>query len=89
MISFASLLLAAGSETTTNLIGNAVLALLRHPDQLERVQRHPELVGRLIEETLRYDSPIQLLMRLTTRDTQIRGVSIPERAMVIVLPGHE
>ncbi|NRA03585.1 MAG: cytochrome P450 [Myxococcales bacterium] len=85
VISFASLLLAAGSETTTNLIGNAVLALLRHPDQLERVQRHPELVGRLIEETLRYDSPIQLTARLAMQDSEVGGISIPRGSIVAVL----
>ncbi len=85
VISFASLLLAAGSETTTNLIGNAVLALLRSPDQLERVQRHPELVSRVVEETLRYDPPIQLTARLATRDSEVAGVSIPRGSIVAVL----
>ena len=87
VVGFASLLLAAGSETTTNLIGNALLALRDNPEQAERIREEPERIPQLLEETLRYDSPIQLLMRLTTRDTQIRGVSIPERAMVIVLLG--
>ncbi len=85
VISFASLLLAAGSETTTNLIGNAVLALLRSPDQLERVQRRPELVSNVVEETLRYDSPIQLTARLATHDSEVAGVSIPRGSIVAVL----
>ena len=85
VISFASLLLAAGSETTTNLIGNAVLALLRHPEQLERVQRDPSLVERVVEETLRYDSPIQLTARLATRDSDVGGVTIPRGSLVAVL----
>ena len=85
VISFASLLLAAGSETTTNLIGNAVLALLRHPEQLERVQADARLIPALVEETLRYDSPIQLTMRLATRDTTLAGVEIPRGSIVAVL----
>jgi cytochrome P450 len=85
VISFASLLLAAGSETTTNLIGNAVLALLHHPEQLERVQADPRLIPALVEETLRYDSPIQLTMRLVTRDTTLDGVEIPRGTIVAVL----
>jgi cytochrome P450 len=85
VISFASLLLAAGSETTTNLIGNAVLALLRHPEQLERVRADPRLIPALVEETLRYDSPIQLTMRFATRDTTVAGVEIPRGSIVAVL----
>ena len=85
VISFASLLLAAGSETTSNLIGNAVLALLENPEQLERVQHDPRLVGNLVEETLRYDPPIQLTMRLATRETEVGGVAIPKGSIVAVL----
>ncbi len=87
VISFASLLLAAGSETTSNLIGNAVLALLANPEQLERVQHDPRLVGNLVEETLRYDPPIQLVMRATTRATELCGVEIPKHALVLPLLG--
>jgi cytochrome P450 len=85
VISFATLLLAAGSETTTNLIGNAMLALFEHPDQLERLQAEPKLVDRLVEESLRYDPPIQLVMRLATRDTELGGVRIPRRSIIAVL----
>ncbi len=85
VISFASLMLAAGSETTTNLIGNAVLALLRNPDQLERVRRDPELVDKVVEETLRYDAPIQLTARLATQTSEVGGVSIPTGSIVAVL----
>ncbi|MCS5638054.1 MAG: cytochrome P450, partial [Myxococcota bacterium] len=85
VISFASLLLAAGSETTTNLIGNAVLALLQSPDQLERVQNQPGLISQVVEETLRYDSPIQLTARLSTRDSEVAGVRIPRGSLVAVL----
>jgi cytochrome P450 len=85
VISFASLLLAAGSETTTNLIGNAMLALWQNPEQLERVQRDPTLIGGLVDETLRYDAPIQLTARLAVADSEIAGVSIPKGSIVAVL----
>ena len=65
VVAFASLLLAAGSETTMNLIGNAVVALLEHPDWLQKVRQDPALVPRVLEETLRWDSPVQLVMRLS------------------------
>ncbi len=80
---FAILILAAGNETTTNLIGNAVLALLDRPDLFERVRRDPALVPLLIEEALRFDSPVQMLFRQTTREVEIAGTTIPEGAIVL------
>jgi cytochrome P450 len=85
VISFATLLLAAGSETTTNLIGNAMLALFRNPDQLARVQNDPTLIDRVIDEALRYDAPIQLTARLAMQDSEVAGVSIPRGSMIAVL----
>lgn len=85
VIGFASLLLAAGSETTTNLIGNVVGQLREQPATLERVKASPSLIPRLLEESLRLDSPVQLLMRLATEDTEIGGVLIPEGSMVMPL----
>ena len=85
VISFASLLLAAGSETTTNLIGNAMLALFANPEQLQKIRADPTLVGALVEETLRWDSPIQLTMRLATRDTELGGIAIPKGSIVAAL----
>ncbi len=87
MVQFIVLLLVAGNETTTNLIGNAVNALLDHPDTLERVAADPALVPALIEETLRYDSPIQLVFRTATEDTEIGGSKIPKDAVVAVMLG--
>ncbi len=87
VVQFVQLLLVAGNETTTNLIGNAAGALLDHPDQLERVCRDPSLVGGLVEETLRYDAPIQILFRKTTREVEVAGTRIPAGATVAPLLG--
>ena len=86
VVGFASLMLAAGSETTTNAIGNALLALQANPEQDALVREDPERhIPALIEETLRYDPPVQMLMRLAMEDTEIRGVEIPKGAMVLPL----
>ena len=82
---FVMLLLVAGNETTTNLIGNAANALLDHPEQLARVAANPELVPDAIEEALRFDAPVQLVFRLATADTEIAGVRIPKGAVVVPL----
>jgi cytochrome P450 len=74
---FAMLLLVAGNETTTNLIGNATLALTQHPDQMRRVADDPSLIPNMVEETLRYDAPVQFLIRTTTQETRIAGQTIP------------
>jgi cytochrome P450 len=76
MLAFTGLLLVAGNETTTNLLGNAMLHLLAHPDQLTLVQREPSRVPDLVEEALRYDSPVQFLFRRATRDVEIGGHQI-------------
>jgi cytochrome P450 len=86
-LGFVQLLLVAGNETTTNLIGNAVQALLDHREQLERVVREPALVPALVEEALRYDSPVQTVFRTATRDAEVAGVQIPAGALVAVLIG--
>jgi hypothetical protein len=81
-----ALLLAAGNETTTNLIGNAVLALLRHPDQLARLHEEPAIIEGAVEELLRWDSPVQLTMRIPTEPIELRGVRFePHQAVVTVL----
>ncbi len=67
------LLLIAGHETTTNLIGNGMLALLRHPDQLARLRGDPSLIRSAIEELLRYESPVQLTSRVAKVDLEIDG----------------
>ena len=72
VVTFALLLLVAGNETTTNLIGNAVNALLDHPDQLAMVRMDRTLLPNVVEETVRYDGPIQLLFRPRVSETHDR-----------------
>lgn len=67
------LLLVAGNETTTKLIGNSIVALLRNPDQLELLRRAPERIPGALEELLRYDGPVQLTSRMVTEDRDFRG----------------
>lgn len=82
---FAGLLLGAGFITTTHAFGNAVVALLRHPDQLARLQAHPEGWPNAVEETLRYDSVAQIGLRVATKPVQIEGCAIDEGQAVFVL----
>jgi cytochrome P450 len=70
-------LLNAGHETTTNLIGNSVALLLRHPDARKQLAAHPELIDTAIEEFLRMESPNQLGNRRATGDTALRDLEIP------------
>ncbi len=65
------LLLVAGNETTTNLIGNGLRALLQHPEQLQLLREQPELLPTAIEELLRYDAPVQLDGRYVAEDTEV------------------
>ena len=69
-------ILNAGHETTTNLIGNAILALLEHEDQLLALRKNPELIETAVEEVLRFESPNQLGNRLTTEAVHIGGMQI-------------
>ena len=84
---FFLLLLIAGNETTTNLIGNAVDALLAHPDELGRVAADPAAIPGLIEETLRWDSPVQFLTRTAVRDFELRGQTIRQGQEVLAMLG--
>lgn len=71
------LLLAAGHETTTNLIANGLLALLRNPEQMQVLRGKPELARSAVEEMLRYDPPVQMLARMTTAPVEIDGHAVP------------
>jgi len=72
-----TLLLLAGHETTTHLIGNGLLALLRHPPELRRLRREPALLPLAVEELLRYDGPVQFVNRVPSADIDIGGTPIP------------
>lgn len=85
LVSMAFLLLIAGHETTVNLIGNGVLALLRHPDQLAALRADPELLGNAIEEFLRYEGPVNIAtVRFTTEALPVAGTEIPEGEIVMI-----
>jgi cytochrome P450 len=79
------LLLNAGHETTTNLIGNGTYALLRHPDQLKRLRDDPSLIPTGVEELLRYESPVQLTNRILTADMELGGKVLRAGQMVLLL----
>jgi len=87
VVQFVVLLLVAGNETTTNLVGNIVNALLDHPAEAEKVAADPGLVPALVEEGLRYDTPVQVVFRTTTEEVEIRGVRIPKGEFVGVFLG--
>jgi cytochrome P450 len=85
LVSMAFLLLVAGHETTVNLIGNGVLALLTNPAQLERLKADPSLVAGAVEEFLRFRSPVNMsTFRFTTEPVQVGDVTIPADQLVLV-----
>lgn len=79
LVAMSFLLLVAGFETTTNLIGNGVLALLAHPDSLDQLRRRPDRIATVIDEVLRWDGPIKVapILRFTTEETDIGSIRIP------------
>jgi pimeloyl-[acyl-carrier protein] synthase len=79
--------MTGGQETTTNLIGNGVLSLLRNPDQLTKLRDNPSLLPSAVEELLRYESPIQHTARLAPRDAVLGGKQIRRRQAVIAVMG--
>jgi cytochrome P450 len=81
------LLLFAGSETTTNLIANGLLALCQHPHERARIHSTPRALARAIEEVLRFDSPVQMVLRYASCDAEIDGVKVPCGAAVLVMLG--
>lgn len=80
---FTVLLLVAGNETTTNLMGNTMVSLLGEPEQFARVQANPGLVPNLVEEGLRHDGPVHMVFRETVQDAEIAGTKIPEGSLVL------
>ena len=85
LISFVVLLYVAGHETTVNLIGNGTLALLRHPDQLDRWRHDPSLDATAIDELLRYDGPVQHTVRVAMQPMSFADAT---GGTVVVEPGH-
>jgi len=85
LIATCVLLLVAGHETTVGLISNAILALLRHPDQFELLRSRPELAAGTVEETLRYDAPVQLTGRVALGGLQVGDVTARDGALVMLL----
>jgi cytochrome P450 len=87
ILGFFQLLILGGQETTTNLINNAVLCFLEHPDQLARLRAAPDLLPSAIEEVLRYRAPLQWMFRITTREVEVHGRAIPAGKAVLAVIG--
>ncbi|MCY3755767.1 MAG: cytochrome P450 [Alphaproteobacteria bacterium] len=87
MLNILRVLLVGGNETTTNLIGNGMLALLDNPDQLARLRADPDLVPGAVEELLRFDSPAQTTFRRALTDCALNGFEVRARDNVAVLIG--
>jgi cytochrome P450 len=87
LLSMLTLLFLAGFETTTNLIGNGTLALLRNPDELAALRRDPSGIDAAVEELLRFDAPVQMLARVTNAPIPLPsgGIIAADRAMLILL----
>ncbi|MEV7211798.1 cytochrome P450 [Kitasatospora cineracea] len=82
-----ALLLVAGHETTTHFIGNAVLALLQHPRAADQLRARPELIPGAVEELLRYDSPVQLMLRRARHDLDLAGHAVAAGQAVLLVCG--
>jgi pimeloyl-[acyl-carrier protein] synthase len=87
LLSTCVLLYVAGHETTVNLIGNGLLALLRHPAELARLRAHPELSAGAVEELLRYDAPVQRTGRTAHEDIELGGHHIAKGSLVVPVIG--
>jgi hypothetical protein len=86
VVAFVQLLMVAGNETATHLIGNAARTLLAHPAELARVRGDLARVPALVEETLRFDSPIQMIFRTATREVELAGGRPPAGATAATPP---
>lgn len=86
LLSNTVLLLIAGHETTTNLIGNGILALLRNPEQMDALKQNPDLMPGAVLEFLRYDSPVQMVRRIADCELEIGGKEVlPEQNVIVAL----
>ena len=87
LMQFLVILLIAGNETTTNLIGNGMLALQNHPEQTRLLRRDPTLMPRAIEEMCRYDSPVQSVFRTAKEDVEIGGTTVEKGSGIFLMLG--
>ncbi|HTS47528.1 MAG TPA: cytochrome P450 [Bryobacteraceae bacterium] len=87
MLGFFQLLLVAGTETTTNLLNNAILCLIENPDEMDKLRSSPALLVSAIEEVLRYRSPVQWMFRVTQREVELHGHVIPAGKLVLPMIG--
>jgi cytochrome P450 len=87
ILGFFQMLIVGGQETTTNLINNAILCFLEHPEQLALLRDDPRLLPLAIEEVLRYRSPLQWVMRAPRRDIELHGKTIPAGKLVLAVIG--
>jgi cytochrome P450 len=85
VVATCNLLLVAGHETTVNLIANAILAMLRHPSQWAALSADPQRVSAVVEETLRYDPPVQLMGRIAADDMTIGETLVPKGDVMMLL----
>jgi cytochrome P450 len=87
LLTTAALLFAAGFETTTNLLANGLVALLRHPAQLRALRERPVLTDSAVEELLRFDSPVQLITRVVTEPVELGGTTVAAGERVVAYLG--
>jgi cytochrome P450 len=87
IVGFFQLLLLAGSETTTNLINSTIICLTDHPDQFRRILAEPAFLPSMIEEVLRYRSPVQWLYRVTRHEIELSGQVVPAGKLVLAVIG--
>ena len=87
LLTTAGLLFAAGFETTSNLLANGLVALLRHPEQLAALREQPALAPSAVEELLRFDSPVQLVSRVVYENVELGGVTIEPGERVVAYLG--
>ncbi|MBH77381.1 MAG: cytochrome P450 [Dehalococcoidia bacterium] len=85
ILSIIEQLQVAGKETTAHLIGSAMLLFIQNPDQLTKVQRDPSLIGNMIEEALRTETPVRALFRTTTREVTLGGVPLPKGTVLMLI----
>lgn len=87
ILDFLVVLLLGGLETTTHLLGNAMILFARRPELIERLHAEPGLASRFVDEMIRFDGPSQALPRITTTEVEIAGVRLPPGALVLALVG--